>query len=218
MDISKHIATNQTALRQVVAEIFALLELALDGTVKHLPQVLYHAALRLLTPAEAALRRLIFVAALGMVVKMPAPRQMTKGKLIQSKGTGPLSFQLFDTRKKFDRKPTRDAQNKVEPRIHTFDYAPLVPHKLNAARLKPKFSKICRRYAALKLALENIPHQARRMALWHQKRQAKVMPKFRFALRVGPPPGARRKASLEIDHLLKSCQELAFSITAANTS
>ncbi len=52
MDWEQAIEINRAALRRVVAQLFALLELALEGPLRRLPRPLYSEAERLLTPAE----------------------------------------------------------------------------------------------------------------------------------------------------------------------
>ena len=78
--------------------------------VSQIPHPLHRAVLRVLRPAESAVRRLIVIAARGLVVKLAPPRPDSRpkpAKLI-GKGSGssrPPSFQLFDPRKRF--KPVR---------------------------------------------------------------------------------------------------------------
>jgi hypothetical protein len=204
MDYTKAINLNQHALRRVVEEIFALLELALDGTIKHLPQALQQAAYRLLVPAESALRRLIVIAALNLKMKPPALKNNPLPKAVQGKNTQALSFQLYDTRKRFNRPPKI-----LVPRIHVFSTAPLIPQFAPRAQKQNNANAILRRFAAFKRALENIPYQAKRLARWQTKRALKEKAPFRFPLRPGPPPGFRRSQRLDIDKILKECHHLA---------
>ena len=76
MDWDLAIKRNSEALVEIVADLFAmlgLLLLALTDTVSRLPWPTYRAVLRILRPAESALRRLIVIAARGLVVKPTAP-------------------------------------------------------------------------------------------------------------------------------------------------
>ena len=75
MDWDLAIKRNSDVLVEIVADIFAMLGLvALTDTVSRLPRPLYRAVLRVLRPAESALRRLIVVAARGLVVAPAASR------------------------------------------------------------------------------------------------------------------------------------------------
>jgi hypothetical protein len=211
MDTAKAIETNLIALRRVVEEIFALLELVLDGTVTRLPHVLYVAANRLLVPAEGALRRLIVLAARGLKVQPPRPRAKAPGTHIVARGTRPLSFQLYDTRKRFDPAPQVQSKNNG-PRIHFFADMPLVARFFPQRKKQFTALRLCRRFAAFKLALENIPHQAKRLAAWRARREEMAQAKFRFPLRPGAPPGWHRKPTLKIDHILNECHRLAMQL------
>lgn len=217
------IATNQTALSRIVAILIAALGLAAGGTVARLPKPLYYAALWVLRPAEAAVRRLIVMAARGLKVKLAPPRRMPEGLVIAAKGDGRVSFQLFDTRKRFSSARQSSAITGAEPCIHDFDASPLSPlfqpgpvpepedGSVNAARL-------CRRLAALKLALETLPRQAKRLARWKARRARMISPKFRSPLRPGPPPGHRKKPKDEIDFVLNECHGLAWDALREDTS
>jgi hypothetical protein len=66
-----------------------------------------------------------------------------------------------------------------------------------------------RKLQALKLALEDLPRQARRLARWRLRREKAPSPKFRSPLRPDHPPGYRRKPIHEIDEVLIECHGLA---------
>ncbi len=124
------IKRNSEALKGIIAELFAMLGLAGEATVSRIPQPLHRAVLRVLWPAESAVRRLIIIAARGLVVKLAPSRPMPKpvGPIGKGGGSRLPSFQLFDTRKNFAelrqhrRRPTR-----LSPRIHFFPYDTLRP-------------------------------------------------------------------------------------------
>src|SRR4051812_693343 len=101
MDSARAIEINQTALARIVAALIAVVGLATQGAVARLPRPLYRATLRGLRPAESAVRRLIVIAARGIVVKPFAPRPMPAGLAFASNGGARASFQLFDARKRF---------------------------------------------------------------------------------------------------------------------
>jgi hypothetical protein len=230
MDWDLAIKRNSEALKAIVEALFAMLGLAGTDMVARLPQPLHRAVLRVLRPAESAVRRLVVIAARGLVVKVAPSRPMPKGHMI-GKGGAPRSssFQLFDPRKNFPelrqhrRRPTRNP-----PRIHIFgsdprvvalwaaptpvaDPAPQPDGLVNAERLS-------RRLQALKLALEDLPRQARRLARWRVRRENAKTPKFRSPLRPGHPPGYRRKPVHEVDEVLAECHGLACDALKPDTS
>ena len=74
MDWPRAIACNSEALKGVIEVIFAMLGLGREDTQTRISMTLYRAVLRLLQPAESALRRLIVIAARGLVVKVSLHR------------------------------------------------------------------------------------------------------------------------------------------------
>ena len=74
MDWNLAIKRNSEALKAIVDALFAMLRLGGDDTVSRIPPRLHRAVLRVLVPAESAVRRLIVIAARGLVVKLVAPR------------------------------------------------------------------------------------------------------------------------------------------------
>ena len=105
MDWDLAIKRNSEALKGIVEVLFAMLGLAGEATVSRIPQPLHRAVLRVLWPAESAVRRLIVIAARGLVVKLKpaASRPMPAGPIGKGGGSRLPSFQLFDTRKNFAR-------------------------------------------------------------------------------------------------------------------
>ena len=63
--------TQQRSAQGIIAGLFAMLELAGGITVARIPRSLHSAVRRVLWPAESAMRRLIVIAARGLVVKLP---------------------------------------------------------------------------------------------------------------------------------------------------
>ena len=99
MDWDLAIKRNSEALQGIIAALFAMLG---DVTVARIPQPLHRAVLRILRPAESAVRRLIVIAARGLVVKVAPSRPMPKGHIFGKAGAPRASsFRLFDTRKDF---------------------------------------------------------------------------------------------------------------------
>jgi hypothetical protein len=225
MDWVRAIEINRTALSRILAEIFALLGLVRGGTLDHLPLRLYLAAERLLRPTESALRRLIVIAARGLVVKPSAKRPMPKGLVIVGKGVKTMSFRLFDTRKTFDFIKTEDP---LIVYVKTYESNPFNPFSSfyqsrylarPAERDRgPNALQLCRRLAAVAHALETLPRQAWRLARWKLRRKTIVSPKFTSPLRPGPPPGYRKKPQVEVDFVLRECHGLAWDVLKEDSS
>ena len=223
MDYARAIAINQSALARIVAALLAMVELAAFGASR-LPHSVYFAVLKTLRPAESALRRLIVIAARGLKVELPPARPMPGGLVITSKGTGPMAFQLFDSRKRFRFGPRKPPCAKFGPRVWLFGPDPLVPlfqpREVEAPALLPGVNaqNLARRLAAIKLALETIPRQAERLARWQIRRNRMKSPKFRTPLRPGPPPGHCKEPEADVDILLHECHALAKDALSADTS
>ena len=230
MDWDLAIKRNSEALKGIIEALFAMLGIDGTETVGRIPHRLHRAVLRVLRPAESAVRRLIVVAARGLVVKVAPSRPMPKGQRI-GKGRGPSrpAFKLCDKRIFFPELDNpRVKYAKYPPRIHFFGpdstvdnlwpgrppvTAPVSPPDglVNTAR-------ISRRLQALKSALEDLPRQARRMARWRVRRENMKTPKFKSPLRPGQPPGHRRKPTHEIDEVLTECHWLAWEAMKPDTS
>jgi hypothetical protein len=227
MDWEEAVKHNSNALQGIIAGLFAMLG---DATVARIPPSIYYAVLRVLRPAESAVRRLIIIAARGLVVKVVPSRPMPKGlKMGKGGGSRLPAFQLYDTRKYFPELSQRCIKYaKHPPRILFFgddsridDLWPVPPPAavpapppdglVNAARLS-------RRLQVLKLALDDLPRQARRMARWRARREAMKSPKFKSPLRPGPPPGRRKRHIHPIDEVLADCHGLAWEALKPDTS
>ena len=228
MDWDLAIKRNSKALKAIIEVLFALL--GLDGTdaASRIPRSLHSAVLGVLRPAESAVRRLIVVAARNVVVNLAPSHPLPEGRKI-GKGSGirPSSFQLFDPPKRL--KPIRVIKSlRIEPRIHFFDYDPRVvalfptPRPVVVPPPPPdglaSAVRLHRRLQALKLALEDLPRQAKRLVRWQQRRKASPWPKSTMPLRSGHPPGYRRKPTHEVDEVLIACDWLAWEAMKPNTS
>ncbi len=227
MDWARAIERNSEALSGIVETLFAMLGLVGSATLARIPQPLHRAVLRLLRPAESAVRRLVVIAARGLVVKVASSRPMPAGPIGRGGGRRRPTFRLFDPRKSFAL--LRDATAaRMLPRIHVFTGDPRVaalwsaPQPLAAPAAPPagvvNAARISRRLQALKSALEDLPRQARRLARWRLKRENAPSLKFRSPLRPGPPPGHRRKAVHEVDAVLAECHGLAWDALRLDTS
>ena len=178
MDWDLAIKRNGEALKGIIADLFAMLELAGAATVSRLPRSVHSAVLRVLRPAESAVRRLIVIAARGLVVKLAPARPGLRLKPAKpiAKGMGssrPPSFELFDPRKRL--KPVRAMKPTWRvPRIRFLGPDPRVADLWPAPRpvveLPPppdgrvSATRLLRRLQALKSALDDLPRQARRLA------------------------------------------------------
>jgi hypothetical protein len=212
MDWALAVEKNRTALIRIVAEILALLGLAAGETVERLPHRLYVAAERLLRPTESALRRLIVIAARGLVVELAPKNVRPQRPKTKRKSYDRVSFRLFDTRKRFD---FIQPENPLVVYVKTFTSNPFNPFdKMYQRRgvdvaVGTSVSQLCRRLAAVAHALDTIPQQAQRLARWQQRRRMMEKPKFTAPIRPGPPPGLRIKPTMEVDFILRDCQALA---------
>jgi hypothetical protein len=223
MDWAKAIAINQAALSRVVVGIIAMVGLAGRDALARLPRPVYRAALRMLRPAESAVRRLIVMAARGVALEPHAVRPMPAGLAMPASGGARASFQLFDPRKRFAAVPSRSPA----PRISVFSAGPLVP--LFQPRAKddtgPKrddgtvdAGRLARRLWAVKLALENLPRQAKRLKRWQARRARMANAKFSSPLRPGLPPGYRNAPNDEVERVLRECHALARDALANDSS
>jgi hypothetical protein len=226
VDWALAIERNSEALKGIIAALFAML--GLDGTdaVSRISHPLHRAVLRVLRPAESAVRRLIVIAARGLVVKLSPSRPMAKGhKVGKGVGRSGHSFQLFDPRKRLAalRLPPRKIMRNP-PRIHFFPYdslRPAPPPVADAASPSDGLvdaARLSRRLQALKSALDDLPRQAKRLARWRQRRLAAPSHKFLSPLRPGYPPGHRRKPIHEVDEVLIECDDLAWEAMKPDTS
>jgi hypothetical protein len=222
MDWNAAIERNREALKRVLAMLVAMAGLgdrqsaivsrqsgsaqAADGPADCLlpaadcrlllPRHLHRAVLRLLRPAEAAVRRLVIVMARGLVVKLPParPRQPQPRPTIlhNRRGTGILmprdfrpeaglrgpvqrtfSLPLLDPLPRW-RTPGRPAASGI-PRISFPGF--IAPHPV-AIRQPPSPDdavdavRLALRLAALASVLDDLPGQARRFARWRARRDA----------------------------------------------
>ena len=230
MDWDLVIKRNSEALGGIVETLFALL--GLDGTdaARRIPKSLHSAVLQVLRPAESAVRRLIVIAARGLVVKLAPARPMPEGRKIgKGRGSRPPAFRLADTRK--------NMPELREPRVKYAKYPPRIlflgpgsriddlwprpqpteaPAAENDGRVNAQ--RLHRRLQALKLALDDLPRQAKRLARWRQRRQAMPGPKFTSPLRPGPPPGHRKRHIHPVDEILADCHWLAWDAMRTDTS
>lgn len=240
MPLPPTIELHRKQLARILATLFAMIGLVDGETVERLSSPIYRRVLRLLRPAESAVRRLIVVTARSITIPPARPRPASAKPPDQRKARSrAATFKLFDPRQRFG-SPFAGAprRNRIrltprpEPRLRVIDVSfdpripmlrwtpPAVPEPapeppeegtVNALRL-------CRRLAALKSALENLPRQARRYVRWQSKPQSERRPQFASALRPGTPPGYRKNAIHKVDEILAKCDWLARQAARADTS
>ncbi len=224
MDWALAIERNRQPLLRIVAVLCSMIGLGEGSFVARVSRPVHRAVLSVLRPAEAAVRRLIVVAARGIVVNPKTPRTAPAGRISSCRmRQGRVSFQLFDPRRVLViGHGWRAAGTRGEPRIHVIDvvFDPRIPlfrpapavasdepdppedHTVDAGPL-------CRRLVAIRSALEDLPRQAKRYARWRARPPETRRPKRLDSLRTGPPPGLRRKPIHEVDEILAECHWLA---------
>jgi hypothetical protein len=231
MDWDLAIKRNSEALVEIVAALFAMLGLVGDDAMAgRIQPRLHRAVLRVLRPAESAVRRLIVIVARGLVVKVAPSRPMPKGhKIIKGGGSKFPSFKLFDTRKDFpELRQRRVKYAKCPPRVlflgpgsRVDDLWP-APQPVAAPVSPPdglvSAARITRRLQALKLALDDLPRQAKRLVRARARREKVPSLKFQSPLRPGQPPGHRSRKIHEVDEILANCHWLAWEALKIDTS
>jgi hypothetical protein len=226
MDIPAAISLNKTLLARIVAGLFGLLGLAGNDAPALIPARLHRSIARVLLSAESAARRLIVVLARIAQIKAPPPRPAPAGLVRSAKGRQRRSFPLFDPRQDFLRQqPPAKKAPPPQPRIsffgddevRTIAWGQLSSDvSLEEKEINP--AHLLRRLEALKSALDDLPHQARRLMRALARRAKSPRQKFVMPLRPGHAPGFRRRPQFEIDHVLQQCDWLARETLAPDTS
>lgn len=223
MDWNFAIEKHREALRRILAMLVALAGfpvLQANGgaaganVVTTLPRRLHRALLALLRPAEAAARRLIIIAARGLVVVLPRRKSRPQAPATRAAGGLPtpptavartVSLPLFDALPRWNRRVSHPAV----PRICVPGFnAPFpvaakpTPHDaISAARL-------VLRLRALGSVLDDLPRHARRLARLRASRRQPAAPanggparlRRTWPLRPGRPPGHRSRRSRRSAH------------------
>jgi hypothetical protein len=198
-----------------------------------LPRRLHRAVLRLLRPAEAAVRRLIIVAARGLALPSPSAR---KPPLPRSAGRSGVSMPQQVRARRDASLPLLDRLRPwtVRARASAVGVPRIcLPGFSEPFRIRPRWpdepidaTRLAWRLQALARALDDLPGQARRFARWQARRAAgaqdvRVAFRFRRAwpLKPGRPPGWRRRPSHEVHEILNVVHGLAFwALEAPDTS
>ena len=220
MDWNLALERNRDALAAILLALGAMLRAGIIGDGR-ITKILRRAILRILTPAESAVRRLIVIAARGM--KGPfsiggwnlhwSGESRRRGDAVTR-----LAFPLFDAPKHHLLKPQKP-QKPVPPgvpRVRGFGDPNLVPSQPQPAPpplVDPTIDarRVYWRLDALQKALGDIPGQACRLVRLTLRRKAiaKKRPTCISPLRPGYAPGHRQKPSHPVDDILAECQQLA---------
>lgn len=228
------IERNRDALLRIVAMLFTLAGMDENGTAATLPRHMRNHLLRMLRPAESAVRRLVVIVARDLQFVLPAARSEAPAHAGKARGRGSEaartpSFRLIDPLPAIRLGPVR-RYSRSFPRITAIGFSepcpipdPVLPgDSVDAAGL-------CRRMATLKRALDDLDTQARRLARWRARRDLAVEAlregraagsKLRLsAMRPGRPPGRRKRPRFAVDTVLEECHALALhALACADTS
>ena len=211
MDWNRAIEENRAALMRILAllvsmtglagpaQAFAFLRNEAASYEPHSIGRLRHTnILRLLRPMEVAVRRLVIIAARGLVGKLPACKPKKKQPK-RKPATRHVSLPLIEPNKPFrlnvERKP-KQPKPSPGPRIRFFDASPLVPIFQPRPKRRPPVyrdrittARLMWRMVAIARVLENIPRKAQHLANWRARRDALGNSARRFSpVRPGPAP------------------------------
>jgi hypothetical protein len=225
MDWPLIVERNRERLLAVLAPLFAVL--GFDPRRAALARHMYRAFLITLRPAESAMRRLIIIAAHGLVVKLrlsaartfPAGLGLKLRLALEKDAERVPAFCLIDPLKRFapvDFEWAKEwSKEQVMPRISVPDlidpvfedrFIPMRDDPIDCAALR-------RRRRALKDVLDNLPCHARRLARWRARGELARMiapkPSRLSPFRPGFAPGYHRHEPNEIDVILGDCHYFA---------
>ena len=231
------IARNRDALLRIVAVLFIYAGLD-EGGAEEVPRRVWRRIVRLLRPAEAAARRLIVIAARGIEVPPPNPRaENASAPVMRATGAVTVLENVDLGLARAGRTEPAARPGKPAPAIPAFpladpprrfdvrDWDGLRPFPKDGFTLADPDEEVsaralCRRLQALKRALDDIDGHARRLARRRARRAAGLHgPRHRPFLRLGLPPGHRKRPENEADDLLRECHALACrAVKPPNTS
>ncbi len=148
-----------------------------------------------------------------VVVVAPARRkQPTTSSTTTTTTSAAIALPLLDPRKRFDFHPRR-RRAKSFPRICVIGISeprPIPEIRIPAPDDEIDATRLCRRLAGLKRALDDLDGQAKRLARWKARRDLGLnRSKYVSPMRPGYPPGRRKRAFHEVDDILTECHALA---------
>ena len=232
------IELNRNALLRILATLFSMADMA-DGAIPEtLPRHRLNAVRRILKTAESALRRLIVIAArdiadipwpVGVHAYGLGPHPAGRGTAKRS-GNGddaaaPIPpFPLSDPVRTFSLSPPR-RRSKASPRITFLGPGAPPPRPVPDGWYclpddECDAGPVCRRLIAAKRALDDLDGAAERLARLQQRRDRAMAggPDRRSPLRLGKPPGHRRRPRHEADAVLAELHLLAGWTMSPDTS
>jgi hypothetical protein len=216
---------NTGLLKPIIAALFVLL-----GGAARLSPGVHRRILRVLRPAESAVRRLIVIAARDVVAKPLVLRPKPVAPIIGKGRRSVSSFQLFDPRKRFAmfQQTQKRKVAKVAPRFYHVGSDPpgTAPWYAQPCPIPPVVpvlpppndglldgARLSRRLNALQSALADIPRHAQRLARWRLRRLSTSSHlRAMDVMRYGHAPGYRKKKRHEIDDILADCHAFACEI------
>ena len=232
------ITRNHALLLRIVAELFAMMRMIDSGAAAltspasgrggpqdrrggvSLPRHLYNAILLILRPCESAIRRLIIIAARGLVLKPRASRPVPVGlaSFATENPSRAPSFQLIDPLKHF----SADMWNQDTPAfiyVEENSDPAFAHHQALLAEVPVDATLLFNRLRAMRIALHDLPRQARRLARWQARQNlefenrktnaAPYRPMRLSPFRPGPPPGSQRRGLREVDRVQKDVHYFA---------
>jgi hypothetical protein len=221
LDWTLAIKRNRDQLKDIVLALFVLAGMRRGGLLFTLPRSTLAAIMLVLRPAESAVRRLIVIAAHGLILKPQAPRAAPVITPTSAAIAPSRAFSLFDPLKSFDPEDHWDNDNVNYESGYGLSAVPGFQHDATLDNQPVDASLIGLRLNALMRALDNIPQQARRLARRQAKRDA-LLKAYRLTrmspIRPGLPPGWRERKIHEIDHVLRECHGLANDLLNAPDS
>ncbi len=232
MDWDNIIERNRERILLAIAPLLAVLGFD-QRRREEVPRHFHRMLISLLRPAESAVRRLIIIAAIGIVVKLrlgasrafPAGLGARLKMALEKEEERFPAFPLIDPLKRFAPQDFGWAQEwseswgkeQVLPRISVpglFD--PVFPQAVPVPiRDDPiDTASLLRRIRSLKSALDNLPRHARRLARWKAKNELALKAEIQKPGRLSPfrpglAPGKHRHEEREIDRILGDCHYFA---------
>lgn len=220
MDWAEAAELNRAILLRIVAELFTMARIVpgerpeLDPLATTLPRYVYRMAMFILEPAEAAVRRLLIIAAQGYRLALKAqPRRGVSFEIVAGQGgASPLpAFKMFDPIKRFE--------DYWKQEMEGYESRPFPKELPEPQRFAPVNAvSLWHRINALHGALTNMKASARRYARWKARRDyalknnLPLRPNRSSLMRPGRAPGWRRKPTHAIHGVLHECHNLALDI------
>lgn len=207
MDWELAIERNREALLRLLALAFANAGLKADDRAPVLARAARLRLLRMLRPAEAAVRRLIVILAWGLKVTLRASTPGPVGVAKRSGAARMRAFTLLDPLRQVAVARARAPQG-LRISLIGIDERPADPSPRHDDDLVDG-AQLARRMAALQRALADLPREARRLARWRVRRRLAGGPGRVSPLRSGRPPGFSARSRHPLAEILSDCDGLA---------